>query len=75
MCPGVSIHDNRVYGYTVDCENQLVVLHTVSRDSNPSQLTDVIFRGVFAHHFEHVLRGGGEKPLPIRLSYAPSSPP
>jgi hypothetical protein len=52
-----SVHDNFVYGYSVDCEGRLLVLHTAYRDRKPHELTDVIFRDVVAHHFEHVLPG------------------
>ena len=51
------VHDNNVYAYSVDCAGQRLVLHTAFRDSQPHELTDVIFRGVVAHHFEHVLPG------------------
>jgi hypothetical protein len=53
----LSIHDNLVYAYNVDCEGRRVVLHTVFRDREPNEYTDVVFRDVVAHHFEHVLDG------------------
>src|SRR5262245_26150291 len=52
-----SVHDNFVYAYTVDCEGRRLVLHTAFRDHEPQEFTDVIFREVIAHHFEHVLSG------------------
>ena len=52
-----SIHDSRVYAYYVDCEGRRVVLHTVFRDQEPHEYTDVVFRGVVAHQFERVLDG------------------
>src|SRR4051794_27734674 len=53
----LSIHDNNVYAYFVDCANCRVVLHTSFRDREPHEFTDVIFSGVVAHLLEHVLPG------------------
>lgn len=53
-----SIHDNFVYGYTVACEQRKIVLFTEYRDvadEADREFTDVIFTGVVAHHFEHVI--------------------
>lgn len=50
-----SVHDNFVHAYVVDCEGRRLVLHTEYRDREPREFTDVIFRDVVAHHFEHVL--------------------
>ena len=52
-----SVHDNVVYGYSVDCEGRRLVLYTAFRDCQPNVFTDVIFHDVFAHHFEYVLDG------------------
>ena len=52
-----SVHDNFVYAYSVDCEGRRLVLHTAFRDRPPQEFTDVVFRDVVAHHFEHVLPG------------------
>jgi hypothetical protein len=57
MQPERSIHDNHVYGYSVDCEGRQLTLHTAFTDCDPVEYTDVIFRDVFAHRFEHVLAG------------------
>ncbi len=57
MQPELSVHDNFVYAYSVDCEGRRVVLHTVFRDREPQEFTDVIFGDVVAHHFEHALPG------------------
>jgi hypothetical protein len=53
----LSIHDNNVYAYFVDCSNRCVVLHTSYLGRDPHEFTDVIFSGVVAHFFEHVLPG------------------
>ena len=53
----LSIHDNDIYGYTVDCEGRRLVLHTAFRDRAPIEYTDIVFGDVLAHHFEHVLAG------------------
>ncbi|HXC53397.1 MAG TPA: hypothetical protein VN634_21100 [Candidatus Limnocylindrales bacterium] len=52
-----SVHDNHVYAYVVDCEARRLVLHTAFRDKMPHEFTDVVFREVCAHFFEHVLKG------------------
>lgn len=57
MQPEPSVHDNFVYGYSVDCEERRLVLHTAFRDHEPQEFTDVVFRGVVAHYFEHALPG------------------
>jgi len=51
------MHDNFVYAYSVDCEGRRLTPHTAFRDREPHEFTDVIFRDVVAHHFEHVLPG------------------
>jgi len=53
----ISVHDNSVYGYSVDCANQRLILHTVFEDAPPSEFTDVVFNGVIAHTLEYVNRG------------------
>ena len=55
MRPEPSVHDNFVYAYIVDCEGRRLVLHTAYRDREPHEFTDIVFRDVVAHHFEHVL--------------------
>jgi hypothetical protein len=50
-----SIHDNFIYAYSMDCDARRLVLHTVYRDREPRECTDVIFREVVAHHLEHDL--------------------
>ena len=51
-----SVHDNIVYAYKVDCRHRLIVLHTAYRDREPQEFTDIVFKDVIAHHFEHVLQ-------------------
>jgi hypothetical protein len=53
----ISVHDNLLYSYSVNCENRRIVLHTRFPTDSPTEYTDVIFTGVVAHHFEHVLSG------------------
>ena len=57
MQPERSVHDNFLTGYTVDCEGRRITLHTVYRDREPFEYTDVLFHDVFAHRFEHGLEG------------------
>jgi hypothetical protein len=56
MADEISIHDNRVYAYNVDCDNRTLTLHTVYPHREPREWTDVIFQSVVAHHFDHVLQ-------------------
>jgi hypothetical protein len=53
----ISVHDNIVYAYSVDCENRRIVLHTRFPTDASEEFTDVIFTGVIAHHFQNVLSG------------------
>ena len=52
-----SVHDNHVYSYKVDCEHKTLILHTVFRDKEAPEFTDIVFNNVLAHHFEHALPG------------------
>jgi hypothetical protein len=52
--PRPSVHDNFVYAYAVLIDRRQLILHTEYRDTEPNELTDVIFLDVIAHHFEHV---------------------
>jgi hypothetical protein len=45
----ISVHDNRVIAYQVDCERRRIVLHTRFDEREPVELTDVIFEGVEAY--------------------------
>lgn len=54
MHPPISVHDNFIYAYTVDCKSQRIVLHAAYLDNEPHEWTDLVFRDVVAHHFEHV---------------------
>jgi hypothetical protein len=53
----ISIHDNNIYGYTVNCGGQQIVLYTEFSGQAGMEYTDVVFDGVVAHHFERVLKG------------------
>ena|SRR5690349_80139 len=53
--PQLSVHDNFVYSYSVNCQRQRIVLHTAFRDREPREFIDVVFHDVVAHHFQHVL--------------------
>lgn len=51
----LSVHDNFLVSYEVLCERREIRLHTEFRDvalGAPFEYTDVIFRGVFAYHFQ-----------------------
>jgi hypothetical protein len=50
----ISVHDNVLVSYEVNCERRSICLHTQFRDRGPPfELTDVIFTGVVAYQFEH----------------------
>ena len=51
-----SVHDNCVYAYSVLAERGEIVLHTEFNEISPIEFTDVVFKGVVAHHFECSLR-------------------
>lgn len=53
----LSVHDNQVDGYVVDCPGRRIVLHTSFRYREPHEFTDIVFEHVLAHVFEHVLPG------------------
>ncbi len=48
----LSVHDNRLVSYLVDCSARRIVLHTTFEDVEPPEYTDVVFGGVVAYHFE-----------------------
>ena len=47
----ISVHDNFLVSYEVLCGQREIRLHTEFRDRQPTERTDVIFRGVEAYHF------------------------
>jgi hypothetical protein len=44
------VHDNIVLGYSVSSERRELVIHTEYQDREPTELTDIVFRGVEAYH-------------------------
>ena len=48
----ISIHDNSILSYTIDCEKESITFHTVLSDNEPHEYTDVIFTKVVGYHFE-----------------------
>lgn len=53
----ISIHDNNIYGVSLNCEHLRLTLHTEFTDRTPFEYTDVVFRDIVAHHIEHALSG------------------
>ncbi|MFZ0796974.1 MAG: hypothetical protein WCA13_08525 [Terriglobales bacterium] len=48
----LSIHDNLLVSYEVQCEQRTITLRTEYRDPNkPREFTNVVFKGVQAYHF------------------------
>ena len=69
MDAGISIHDNLVLSYTIDCEKESITFHTVFyRDNEPHEYTDMIFLRVAGYHFE------GDNFRTILFNIYPSSP-
>jgi hypothetical protein len=48
----VSVHDNVLVSYEVQCEGRRIVLHTEFREVKPPERVDVVFVGVEGYHFE-----------------------
>ena len=48
----ISLHDNRILSYIVECEQRRITLHTASEEEKQAERTSVIFSEVAAHHFE-----------------------
>lgn len=53
----LSVHDNIIYAFSVDCEARKLILYTSFRGREPHDFTDIIFHDVVVHHFAHVLPG------------------
>lgn len=52
MPPDISVHDNHLIAYTVFATERKIVLQTEFRDSQPHELTDIVFEEVLAYNFE-----------------------
>lgn len=48
----ISVHDNRLLGYSVDCAARRIVLATVYDEGQAHECSDLVFTGVVAYHFE-----------------------
>ena len=48
----ISIHDNHVLSYAIDCKKENITLCTVFYDNEPHEYTDIIFTKVAGYHFE-----------------------
>jgi hypothetical protein len=50
----ISVHDNLLVSYEVQCESRTITLHTEYRvDGKPTEFTNVVFEGLQAYHFEN----------------------
>lgn len=47
-----TVHDHLLLSYEVDCEARRITFHTVFRDREPHEYTDVVFEEVVAYHIE-----------------------
>src|SRR5690349_14293085 len=52
MSAEISVHDNLIVSYTVDCQEQRITLRTAFDSNDLHEDTDVIFSGVVGYHFE-----------------------
>jgi len=52
MSDEISVHDNFVLSYTVDCRERRITFRTAYLDGEKNEYTDIIFSGVTAYHFE-----------------------
>jgi hypothetical protein len=49
-----SVHDNLLVSYEVQCEARIIMLRTEYRiENNPTEFTNVTFKGVQGYHFEN----------------------
>ncbi len=48
----ISIHDNFLLSYTVNCRESMITMQTAFYDREPHEFTDVAFTGVIAYHLE-----------------------
>lgn len=48
----ISIHDNTVLSYTIDCKKESITFHTALDDNEPHEHIDIIFLKVAGYHFE-----------------------
>ncbi len=54
----ISVHDNFIVSYEVDCKRREICIHTVYRDQGePFEITDILFIGVECYYFGHDLFG------------------
>jgi hypothetical protein len=50
----LSIHDDQLVSYDVQCEKRTITLHTEYRvEDKPTEFTNVVFEGVQGYHFEN----------------------
>jgi len=65
----LSIHDNLLISYEVQCEGRTILLRTEYRlASKPSEFTNVAFKGVHGYHFQNDAFGNiifGLETLPV----------
>ncbi|MCY9516197.1 hypothetical protein [Paenibacillus apiarius] len=51
------VHDNVIFSYEVDLQNDQITIHTKYDDSRLVEETDIVFTDVFNHSFEQQLKG------------------
>jgi hypothetical protein len=74
----VSVHDNLLISYEVQCEARTIILRTEYRVKNePTEFTNVIFKDVQGYHFENDAFGNiifGFKTVPVEEFLAEYGP-
>ena len=48
----LSVHDNFLVPYEVQCESRIITLRTEYRDAGPAEYTNIVFSGVEGYHFQ-----------------------
>ena len=74
----VSVHDNLLISYEVQCEARIIILRTEYRVKNePTEFTNVIFKDVQGYHFENDAFGNiifGFETVPVEKFLAEYGP-
>ena len=74
----VSVHDNLLISYEVQCEARTIILRTGYRVKNePTEFTNVIFKDVQGYHFRNDAFGNiifGLEPVPVEEFLAEYGP-
>lgn len=51
------VHDNVILAYEVDLQHDQIILHTTYEGGSTREETNIVFKDVLNHRFEHQLKG------------------